>query len=165
MRTLVIQTITRQWDKSQRSAEDIVARQLLPEQYPLKASEATSLSSGKILLDQHGDDTMGDRIQFEMMDDDKLIIDRFGFDLNNKAVVYFPPLDSKQPPEHIATLANGWIQCQYEWRYRVYQGGFYYWLYELLTLNAGFVDSIEKDVFMRSEPEFVFKPAMPKQAK
>lgn len=156
MSTLVIQTVTRQWDKSQRKDEDVLVRQNLPGQYPLDATAATSLFEGKIILDQHGDDTMGDRIQYELMDDDKFIIDRFGFDLNNKAVVYFPPLESKQHPKHIANLGEGWIQCQYEWRYRVYQGGFYYWLYELLTLNARIVDDIDDDLFM-SEPAQLFK--------
>lgn len=157
MSTLVIQTVIRQWDKSQRSAAHSEARQQLPDRYPVDVAVAKSLFDGKVVLDQHGDDVMGERIQYELMDDDKLIIDRFGFDMKNKAIVYFPPLESNEPPRHLASLDKDWIQCQYEWRYRVYEGGFYYWLYEQIILNAQFVESVSADVFMGLEPETVFK--------
>jgi len=158
MSMLVIQTITRQWDKSQRTAEHIAARKELPDCYSVSSAAAKSLFSGKVVLDSRGDDTLGDRIQYELFDGDKFIIDRFGFDLENKEVAYFPPEDSGQEPELITTMDDGWIQCRYEWRYRVDEGGYIFWLYEQFTVNARFVDSLSEDVFMTSEPESVFNP-------
>lgn len=158
MSTLVIQTITRQWDKSQRTAEHSEARQQLPDCYSVNKADAKRLFSGRVVLDQHGDDTLGDRIQYELFDGDKFIIDCFGFDLENKEVAYFPPEDSGREPELVTTMDNGWIQCQYEWRYRVDEGGFIYWLYEQFTLNARFVESLSDDVFIESAPAFFFSP-------
>lgn len=158
MSILAIQTITRQWDKSQRTAEHIEARQQLPDRYLINTTKADSLFSGMVVLEQHGDDTLGGRIQYELFDGDKFIIDCFGFDLANKEVAYFPPEDAGREPELITMMDDGWIQCQYEWRYRVDEGGFIYWLYEQFTLNARFVDSLSDDVFLDSEPEFFFNP-------
>lgn len=157
MNILVIQTVTRQWDKSQRSAEHTEARQQLPDRYPVDTRAAESLLGSKLVLEQHGDDTMGDRVKYQLMDDDKLIIDRFGFDLKNKTVAYFPPKEANASPKQITTMNDGWIQCQYEWRYRVFEGGFYYWLYEQFTINVRFVETLSDDVFTSSGPEFIFK--------
>ncbi len=158
MSILVIQTITRQWDKSQLTPEHVEARAQLPDRYPVKTAKAESLFSGKVLLDQHGDDTLGDRIQYELFDGDKFIIDCFGFDMENGEVAYFPPDDSDEEPELVTTMNDGWIQCQYEWRYKVEEGGAIYWLYEQFTINARFVDRLSDDVFMDEDPEFFFNP-------
>jgi hypothetical protein len=155
MSILVIQTITRQWDKSQLTAEHIEARKQQPDRYLVKQTNSESLFSGKVVLDQHGDDSLGDRIQYELFDGDKFIIDCFGFDMGNKEVAYFPPEDSGQEPELVTTMEDGWIQCQYEWRYRVDDGAIY-WLYEQFTLNARFVESLTDDIFLNAEPESYF---------
>jgi len=157
MSILVIQTITRQWDKSQLSAEHVEAREKLPDRYAFNKAKAESLFSGKVLLEQHGDDTLGDRIQYELFDGDKFIIDCFGFDMGNKEVAYFPPEDSDEETELVTTMDDGWIQCHYEWRYRVDDGAIY-WLYEQFTLNARFVESLTDDIFLNSEPESYFSP-------
>lgn len=158
MSMLVLQVVIKQWDKSQLSEEHTQARQQIPDRYSVTESNVSQLSEQQIVLDQHGDDVMGNRIRYQLSDDNKFIIDRFGFDLNNKAIVYFPPAETKQAPSHITSLDNGWVQCQYEWRYRVEEGGFIYWLYEQFTLNARFVESLTDDAFMDSEPEFFFSP-------
>lgn len=154
---LVLQIVIKQWDKGQRSEADIEARARIPDRYPLKAQSARYLSDDKVLLDQHGDDLMGNRLRFELTDDDKLIIDRFGFDLNSHAVVYFPQPDSMLPARHIATLGDGWVQCRYQWRYKVYQGGQYFWLYEAFILNAAVVAEQAQNVFLTAEPTQVFQ--------
>lgn len=156
MSILVIQTITRQWDKSQLTPEHVEARAQLPDRYPVKTANSESLFSGQVVLDQHGDDTLGDRIQYELFDGDKFIIDCFGFDMGNKEVAYFPPDDSDEEPELVTTMNDDWIQCQYEWRYKVEEGGAIYWLYEQFTINARFVDSLSDDVFTASEPEDIY---------
>jgi len=154
---LVIQIVIKQWDKAQTSEQDIQARQQIPNHYQLTPSATNVIFDKKVALEQIGDDVMGDRIRYELLDEDKFIIDRFGFDLTNKAVVYFPKADSMQSPSHITTLDSGWAQCVYEWRYKVFQGGYYYWLYEHVTLNASFVETLSEDVFTNTAPVFEFK--------
>lgn len=156
MSMLVIQVVLKQWDKGQRSEAHIRARSQRPDRYPVTDANASYLSDHRIVLDQHGDDVMGNRLRYELTDDSKFIIDRFGFDLKSGAVVHFPQPDSMLPPEHIATLNDGWMQCRYEWRYKVYEGGFHYWLYEAFILNAAFVANLEQDMFMTSAPVQVF---------
>jgi len=154
---LAIQIVLTQWDKAEISDQHRQARQQLPNCYPLSPPSVDMKFDHQIALDQRGDDVMGDRIRYELLDDDKFIIDRFGFDLSSKAVVYFPKADTMQSPSHITTLDSGWAQCEYEWRYKVFQGGFYYWLYEHVTLNACFVETLAEDVFTGSAPAFKFK--------
>lgn len=154
---LVIQIVIKQWDKAQTSDEDIEARQQIPNHYHVNLSALNFIFDKTIAIEQLGDDVMGHRIRYELLDDDKFIIDRFGFDLTSKAVVYFPQADSMQSPSHITTLDSGWAQCEYEWRYKVFQGGYYYWLYEHVTLNACFMETLVEDVFTSSAPVFVFK--------
>jgi hypothetical protein len=155
MSTLVVQIVLKQWDKAERSAEHVEARAAQPVRYPVKSPDAQYLFDHKVVIDQHGDNIMKNRLRYELTDDNKFIIDRFGFDLSSKAVVHFPQPDSMLPPSHIATLDNGWIQCQYEWRYKVFEGGMHYWLYEQFILNAAMVDNLTEDLFVGSEPTHV----------
>lgn len=157
MSILVIQIVIKQWDKGQRSEEHVKARQQIPDRYPVTEPTAKYLFDHQIVLDQHGDDVMGDRVRYELTDDNQFIIDCFRFDLNNKTVEYIAQPDSMLPPKHIATLEDNWIQCKYDWRYKVFEGGLFYWLYEEMTVNARFVKSLKQDVFMTSEPELVFQ--------
>ncbi|MCX4187711.1 hypothetical protein [Methylophaga sp. OBS4] len=157
MSILVIQIVIKQWDKGQRSEEHIKARQQIPDRYPVTSPAAQYFSEHQIVLDQHGDDVMGNRIRYELTDDNQFIIDRFCFDLNKKTVEYIAQPDSMLPPKLITTLENNWIQCKYKWRYKVFEGGLFYWLYEEMIVNAHFVDSLTEDVFMTSDPALVFQ--------
>mgnify|MGYP005854605889 CR=1 FL=1 len=155
--TLVIQIVIKQWDKGQRTEADIRARQKTPDRYPVSVPAAYYLSDNQILLDQHGDDVMGNIIRYELTDNNQFIIDRFCFDLNNKTVGYIAQPDSMLPPGEIARLQDNWIQCHYDWRYKVYEGGLYYWLYEEIIVNACFTESLDEDVFMKSDPALVYQ--------
>ncbi len=157
MTTLVVQIIIQQWDKAEQTEADAKARQQSPDRYPVLEANAQYLSDGQIVLDQHGDDRMGNRVQYELSDDGRFIIDRLCFDLSSKTLEYIAQPDSMLPAEPIADLHDGWIQCRYQWRYKVYEGGFHYWLYESITVNAGFVEHLEKDVFTHSEPKHLFE--------
>ena len=53
-------------------------------------------------------------------------------------------------------LDNNWIQCQYDWRYSVYEGGFYYWLYEEITVNVISTSTLNENVFLNANPAIVF---------
>lgn len=157
MTTLVVQIVIQQWDKGQRSDADVKARADEPNRLSVEEPNARYLFDHQVVLDQHGDDVMGNRIRYELSDDGRFIIDRFRFDLNSKALEYIAQPDSMLPTEPIADMHAGWIQCRYQWRYRVYEGGFHYWLYEAITINAAFVDKVREDVFTSAEPEKVFE--------
>lgn len=159
MTILVVQVVIQQWDKGQRSEADVKARADKPDRLPVKQPNALYLSDHQVILDQHGDDVMGNRIQYELTDQDRFIIDRFCFDLNNKTLEYITQPDSMMPTEPMADLSTGWVQCRYHWRYKVEEGGFYYWLYENIIINAGFVDSLKQDIFNGSEPDRIFESA------
>jgi hypothetical protein len=149
---LLVQVVLKQWDKGQRSDEDVSARAAQPVRYPVISPAAQYHFDNKVVIDQHGDNIMKNRLRYELTNDNKFIIDRFGFDLNSLDVVHFPQPDSMLPPRHIAKLNEGWIQCHYEWRYKVYEGGLYYWLYEQVTVNAASVNEVVEGLFIATEP-------------
>lgn len=157
MTTLAVQIVIQQWDKGQSSEVDAKARADMPDRLPVEEPNARYLFDHQVVLDQHGDDVMGNRIQYELTDRGRFIIDRLRFDLNNKTLEYIAQPDSMLPTEPVADLSTGWVQCRYHWRYKVYEGGQHYWLYENITINAGFVDSLKQDLFIASEPVRVFE--------
>ena len=159
MKKLVLQIIIRQWDKSQLSEQHIEERQALPGRYPISSS-AQMLFDGRVLLDQQGDDVMGNRIRFQLVEN-AVLIDRFRFDLDVQTVEFKARLQVDEQPKLLATLNNGWMQFQYQWRYRVEQGGFIYWLYENLIINACFVEKNEVTIFMNSTPNQRFFHLLP----
>ncbi len=149
MHKLVVQTVIRQWDKSQLSAADSQTRRALADRYPVNVPPAVALFDGEIILDQHGDDVMGNRIRYQLTDARQFLIDRCCFSLPTQT------LTIKQPPEGQPvqlSMADGWVQCHYQWRYKVFEGGFYYWLYEAVTLNACFIQRPAEDIFLQTEP-------------
>lgn len=150
---LVIQIVIKQWDKGQRSDAHVQARRQKPDRYPLTSSTLKPMGEQQLLLEQYGDDVMGNRIRYELTDDNQFIIDRFRFDLDRKSVEMISQPDSMLPSKPLTSINDNWVQCQYEGRYKVFEGGLYYWLYEEFTLNACFLESVQHDVFMTSEPE------------
>lgn len=156
MQKLVLQMVIRQWDKSQLSDQHKQARQALPDRYPISTS-AVALSGNRVLLDQYGDELSGNRIRYQLTNDNSFLIDRFRFDLNTQTVEFKPKLRADEPPLLLTTINEGWIQCHYQWRYRVEEGGFIFWLYENVILNASFVEAIDAAVFMSSPPEQRFE--------
>lgn len=162
MHKLVLQIIIRQWDKSQLSEQHKQAREDLPDQYPL-SSATVALSDGRIMLDQHGDDISGNRINYQLIDENSFLIDRFRFDLKAKTVEFKSRLQVGEPPILLTTINEGWIQCQYQWRYRVEEGGFIYWLYENVVINVGFFNEIDTNVFIDKPPQQRFESLVANQ--
>jgi hypothetical protein len=155
MQKLVLQIIIRQWDKSQLSEQYKKAREDLPDRYSINSS-AFALSDGRILCDQHGDDLLGNRVRYQLIDN-ALLIDRFRIDLDSQTVEFKTRLQVDEPPIMLTTIKDGWIQCQYQWRYRVKEGGFIYWLYENVIVNVCFINEMDATVFMRTSPQQRFE--------
>ena len=130
MSILVVQIIIKQWDKSQRTEEHVQQRAAIAGQYPINFPTAFYVFNNQCVIDPHGDDVLGDRIRYSQNDNGKIKFDRFQVCLNSKMLEYIGQRDSDKQHRTIGSLDNQWIQCQYDWRYSVYEGGFYYWLYD-----------------------------------
>jgi len=156
MQKLVLQIIIKQWDKSQVSEQHKKAREHLPNRYPISPS-AVVVSDGQIILDQHGDDISGNRIRYQLMENNYFLIDRFRIELKTKTIEFKPHLQADEPPIMLTTIKDGWIQCQYQWRYRVDEGGFIYWLYENVIINVCFLNEIDANVFIDKPPQQSFE--------
>ncbi len=156
MSILVFQIIIKQWDKSQRTEECVEQRAGIPDQYLINFPPAFYALDNQCVINQHGDDVLGNRVSYSQGDDGKVKFDRFQIGLNNKVLEYTGKSDSDNGSKIIGSLDNKWIQCKYDWRYSVYEGGFYYWLYEAVTLNVISISKLNESVFLDSEPSIVF---------
>jgi len=151
MGVLVLQIIITQWEKNQRTQKHIEERAQIAKQYPITFPPAFYAFDEQCVIDQHGDDILGDRLRYSQPNKDTIQIDRFRVSLSNKTLEYIGDIDSNSAARAIGTIDNHWTQCVYDWRYSVYEGGFYYWLYEEVTLNVIYVDALDDDIFISSE--------------
>jgi len=152
---LVVQIIIKQWDKSQRTPQHIEERANRPNHYPITFPPAVYVLDDQCVIDQRGDDLQGNRLSYSKPDSDTLQFDRFRVNLNNKLLDYVASSDKNSSAMTIGSIDNKWIQCKYDWRYGVDEGGFYYWLYEEVTVNVIYLNSLNKDVFMQNNPDNV----------
>lgn len=155
MNKLILQITIQQWDKSQRTEQDTQARNALPNRHPVIIPPAKALFNDRLIIDQHGDDLMGNRLQYQLVDN-YLLIDRFRFGLNARTVEFKTKLTTHDMPIQLAKIDDGWQQFHYQWRYRVEVDGYIYWLYESITVNAGFVADFDQSFFVVSEPQQTF---------
>lgn len=164
MTTLVLQFVIKQWDKGQQTEAHLQALRGLADRYPVNSPPAISLYNGRILLDQQGDDRMANRLQYQLDHSHALLIDRFRFCLKTRTVEFKQRLQPSATPILLTQLESdaGWVQFHYEWRYRVNEGGFIYWLYEAITVNAFNSDSgvVPADCFFQTSPKQCFKQLM-----
>jgi hypothetical protein len=156
MSTLVLQIIIKQWDKSQRTEEYVEQRTEIPDRYPIACPPGFYVLNNQCVIDQHGDDWLGNRVTYSHRDNGKIKFDRFQVCLNSKVLEYTDKSDTDKNLRTIGSLDNKWIQCKYDWRYSVYEGGFYYWLYEEVTLNAISLSTLNENVYLSSDPAIVF---------
>ncbi|MFT7414829.1 MAG: hypothetical protein ACI9FO_001490 [Methylophagaceae bacterium] len=155
MSLLVLQIIIKQWDKSQRTPQHVEERAKIPDHYPITFPPAFYLFEKQCVIDPHGDDLLGNRLNYSQSENDTIQFDRYRVNISNKILQYIGQADSEAEPRTIGSLDNTWLQCKYDWRYGVDEGGFYYWLYEEITLNAIYVNDLKEDIFMKSKPVHV----------
>lgn len=155
MSVLVLQIIIKQWDKSQRTQQHVEERAKIANRHLVAFPPAVYAFDKQVVIDQHGDDLLGNRLQYSQLDNNTIRFDRFQISLNNKTLEYIESPDTDTAHKTIGSVDNRWIQCKYNWRYGVDEGGFYYWLYEEVTLNAIYLNTLDENVFMNSEPEIV----------
>ena len=155
MSILVLQTIIKQWDKSERTEECIAKWAALPDQHPIEFPPAFYSLDNQCVIDQHGDDLSGDRMTYSDCHNGKIKFDRFQVCLDNNLLGYAATIGSDQNFKTLGSIDNTWIQCKYDWRYSVYEGGFYYWLYESVVLNAIRMTTLNKAVFLNASPKVI----------
>lgn len=157
MNCLVSQIIFRQWDKGQCSEQQEQRRAALPDRYPVKIPHAQVLDSGRIIVDQHGEDRLGNRLQYRQDTNQVFVIDRFHIDRANNRLTY----DNDSGRLILGPLPSPWIQCRYQWRYRMEESGMIYWLYEMVILNIALCEDFNPGLFVRTEPARIHDQLIP----
>jgi hypothetical protein len=152
MSLYIFQVITRQWDKSQLSAEHQAERAKQANRLPLSREHAFYAFDKQCVIDSQGDNVMNSPINYRQVDADTIEIDRFRIALSEAKLSFLGLDEAGLAPCEMGSLANNFIQCQYQWRQRVYEGGFYYWLYEKRILNAIHMSELDERVFVDNEP-------------
>ncbi len=153
---LILQIIIRQWDKSQRTTADVLERADIPDRYPIIFPAAFYDFNKRCVIDKHGDDRLGGRLKYSLSAGGNLQFDRFQLSLEDQVLAYSGAPKSDNTPLFISSMDNRWLQCTYTDRYSVFEGDFYYWLYEQVTLNAVGINEFNENVFMTGEPALVF---------
>lgn len=161
---LVLQIIIKQWNKSQRTAAHVLARAKSPDRYPIIFPPAFYAFNKRCVIDQHGDDVQGERLKYAQLADGKIQLDRFQLSLDDQVLAYSGASKSDKAPSIIGSLNNQWLQCKYNVRYSVFESGFYYWLYEEVTLNAICINEFNEKVFTQHDPALVFEDVTDLQA-
>jgi len=156
MSILVLQVTIKQWDKSQRTDSHIEERAKIPTQHLIAFPPAVYACNNQCVIDPHGDNLLGNRMSYSQPEHGKLNLDRFQVCLSSMTLDYIGKPKTDNTAITFGSLEDNWIQCKYDWRYSVDEGGFIYWLYEEVTLNAISLKSLNKDVFLNSEPAIVY---------
>ncbi len=154
---LALQLIIKQWDKSERTAAHILQRANSPNSFAIKFPPAFYFMNEAILIDQHDGNLRHKEIKAEQLADGKIKLDRFELDIKNNRLGYFDELNPYKTVKILGSLNKQWIQCKYSHRYSVFEGDFYYWLYEEVTLNAICIDEFNEHTFINNQPTLIFK--------
>ncbi len=154
---LALQIIIKQWDKSQRTAAHVLERANIPDRYPIIFPSAFYDFNKQCVIDRHGDNVQGERLKYALLANGQIRFDRFQLSLEDKVIGYLAATQPDKAPHVIGSLDDQWIQCKYTCRYSVFKSDFYYWLYEEVTLNAICTNEFNENVFMETEPAFVFE--------
>lgn len=151
MKQLILQVIIRQWDKSQMAGQAVQARAAMPNRYPVNIPPAKSIFDDRVIIDQQGDDLLGNRLQYQLVDN-HLLIDRFCFDLATQTVEFKSKLTADVEPVQLTKITECWQQFQYQWRYRVEHKGQIFWLYESVFLNVVYSNDFDENIFANNLP-------------
>ncbi len=154
---LALQLIIKQWDKSERTAAHILQRANSPNCFAIKFPPAFYFMNKAILIDQHDGNLRHKEIKAEQLTCGKIKLDRFELDVENSKLGYFDKLNPDNTAKILGSLNKQWIQCKYSHRYSVFEGDFYYWLYEEVTLNAIYIDEFNEHTFINNQPTLIFK--------
>ncbi len=153
----IVQAVIKQWDKSRLSEMDFLERAAMPDRYPVVSPKIVDMGRQRLLLDRHGGDEYR-KIDCSRFDDQSLICDRLLLNSNDGSAVYLGTPNQNCPPQLLGKPADGdWLQCRYNWRYRMHRDGWFYWLYEEVILNVALTEVLKETIFIDSPPSSVFE--------
>ena len=143
------------------SEQHQVERAAQADRLPLSREDAVFAFDKQCLIDRQGDNVMKSKLGLQQIDVDTVQIDRFQLGLSEAKLSFLGLDEAELVSCELGSLDNHFIQCQYQWRQRVYEGGFYYWLYEQRIFNAIKVAELDQNVFVENEPRvFVLNSAV-----
>ncbi|MCJ8313325.1 MAG: hypothetical protein HRU38_05280 [Saccharospirillaceae bacterium] len=154
MSTLIFQIQLKQWDKSERTPVHISARAALPNKFNILSKPEFLILECECIIDHHGesDAEKNRKLKTALMKDGSVLLERFLIK-KEAGLVSLSYQNEQGHIESIGDLNSGWIQISYTWRKRVNENKQIFWLYEELTLNAAFVESVENDYFLTNKPQ------------
>ncbi len=153
MSQYIFQIITQQWDKSELSEQYVAERAQKTDRLPLSRETAFFAFEQQCIIDRQGDNVMGRQIQFRQIDADTIQIERFQITLSTAKLEFIGLDEAGLEPSQLGLVDDNFIQCKYEWRQRVFEGGYFYWLYEQVIFNAIKVAELNETVFLDKEAE------------
>lgn len=159
MSILVFQIVIKQWDRSQCSPSHVAERAALPVRFPIATKPAYYVLNKPCIVDQHGDDVRTSvfkdgRIKYGMLSDGTIRFDRFLVRGSPEGDVLEYSGKGRER-QILGPLSQHWVQCQYNWRYSVEEGGMRYWMYEEVILNAACMDELDDHCFLKTDPRIV----------
>lgn len=169
MKTLIFQVVLKQWDKSQRTDAHLALRGAIENQYSIASSPQFIVLDAQCILDQYAvnfsDDSKlisgnhaGRVLKKSMLANgaiklDKLIVSKAKGD-NPSLCLQFE--EDNGALKDVGILNNNWAQVTYQWRYSVEKDNQIFWLYEDVTVNVAFVDTLKADYFLKHAPSIRF---------
>lgn len=144
MTLIILQTILKQWDKSELTDYHAEKRSTIPDQFPVNIPPATFTCDQKCLIDHHRFGGFESDLIFSQYKNNRLRFSPFTLNLNECEI------ESDGCTSQLGL--NRWLKFRYFNRRRVFEKDFYFWLYEEITLNAILLNQLDDQVFLKSSP-------------
>jgi hypothetical protein len=144
MTLIILQTILKQWDKSELTDYHAEKRSNIADQFSINNPPATFICDEKCLLDHHKFGSFETDLIFSAYKNNTVGFSQFKVNLNDCEI----ELDGCRNQ----LVLNRWLKFHYLNRRRVFENNLYFWLYEKLTLNAVLLVQSDPHVFLQSRP-------------
>ena len=144
MTLIILQTILKQWDKSELTDYHAEKRSTIPDQFPVNIPPATFTCDQKCLIDPHRFGGFETDLIFSRYKNNTVSFSQFKVNLND--------CDIESNGSRNQLVLNKWFKFHYLNRRRVIENNFYFWLYEEITLNAILLVKSDPHVFLKSRP-------------
>jgi hypothetical protein len=164
MRTLIFQLYIKQWDKGERSAENVEMRDNIDCFAPICEKPEFYILGQPCIIDRpviKGLSSINDRpVNKALFKDGRIQLENFIIHKDN-AGIYLTYAEKDKPAVHVGNLSDGWIQARYQWRYAVERNEQIFWQYEEITLNAAWAEHYTKEYFVEKEPFLIMNIETP----
>ncbi len=146
----VVQIIRKQWDKGQHDNQHAFQTRL-----PIDKQTAIFAFDKRCIIDFQGDNRMNRSVIDAKPEGDWIQIDHFLINLKTNHIT--PVVDSQLKFESYDSwvIKEKSLSFRYQWRYKVFEGGYYYWLYEYVVFNIAYDEAFEPLMFMKADPDVI----------